>query len=96
MNFKFSGLWGTSGEGSVVRTNRVFEDGVLVTLELDRFDKSLVELEPGLDQWFFLFKNITQLKSVPEVFRGTIFERIMEMSRIKALPPNQLLNTLIQ
>ena len=37
----------------------------------------------------FLFKNITQLKLVPEVFRGTIFEIIMEMSRIKALPKEQ-------
>jgi hypothetical protein len=89
MNFKFSGIWGTSEEGSVVKNIRVFEDGVLVTLELGRFDKSLEELEPGLDQWFFLFKNITQLKSVPEVFRGTIFEKIMEMSRIKALPKEQ-------
>jgi hypothetical protein len=89
MNFKFSCFWGTSKEDSVVKKYRVFEDGVLVTLELGSFDKSLEELETGLDQWLFLFKNITQLKSVPEVFRGTIFEKIMEMSRIKTLPKEQ-------
>ena len=89
MNFKFSGIWGTSEEGAVVKVNKYFEDGAFVTVELGRFDKSLEELETGLDCWLFLFKNITNLKSVPEVFRGTIFEKIMEMSRIKALPKEQ-------
>jgi ABC-type lipoprotein release transport system permease subunit len=37
----------------------------------------------------FLFKNITKMKSVPEVFRRTIFEKVMEMSRIKTLPKEQ-------
>jgi pyruvoyl-dependent arginine decarboxylase (PvlArgDC) len=49
----------------------------------------LEELETGLDCWLFLFKNINKLKSVPEVFRGTILEKIMEMSRIKSLPKEQ-------
>ena len=89
MNFKFSRIWGTSEEGSVVKVNKYFEDGAFVTVELGRFDKSLEELETGLDCWLFLFKNITKLKTVPEVFRGTIFEKIMDMSRIKALPKEE-------
>ena len=88
MNFKFSGFWGTSVEGSVVKFYR-FDEGAIVTVELGAFDKPLEELETRLDRWLFLFKNITKLKSVPEVFRGTIFEKIMEMSRIKALPKEQ-------
>jgi hypothetical protein len=89
MNFKFSEILGTSTEGAVVKIHEVIKRGALVTLELGRFDKSLEELETGLDCWLFLFKNITKLKSVPEVFRGTIFEKIMEMSRIKTLPKEQ-------
>jgi hypothetical protein len=89
MNFKFSEILGTSTEGVVVKIHEVIKRGALVTLELGRFDKSLEELETGLDCWLFLFKNITKLKSVPEVFRGTIFEKIMEMSRIKTLPKEQ-------
>ena len=86
MNFKFSGILGTFAEGAVVKVHKVVKKGIFVTVELGRFDKSLEELETGLDCWLFLFKNITKLKSVPEEFRGTIFEKIMEMSRIKSLP----------
>jgi hypothetical protein len=89
MNFKFSEILGTSTEGAVVKVHEVVKKGVFVTVELGRFDKCLEELETGLDCWLFLFKNITKLKSVPEVFRGTIFEKIMEMSRIKTLPKEQ-------
>ena len=88
MNFKFSGFWGTSVEGSVVKFYR-FDEGAIVTVELGAFDKPLEELETRLDRWLFLFKNITKLKSVPEVFRGTIFEKMMDMSRIKTLPKEQ-------
>ncbi|MEY2948870.1 MAG: hypothetical protein RLZZ248_71 [Bacteroidota bacterium] len=88
MNFKFSGFWGTSPEDSVVKVYR-FDEGALVTVELGWFDKPLEELDTGLDRWLFLFKNITKLKSVPEVFRGTIFEKMMDMSRIKTLPKEQ-------
>jgi hypothetical protein len=89
MNFKFSGILGTFAEGAVVKVHKVVKKGIFVTVELGRFDKSLEELETGLDCWLFLFKNITKLKSVPEEFRGTIFEKIMEMSRIKSLPKEQ-------
>jgi hypothetical protein len=89
MNFKFSEILGTFKEGGVVKVHEVVKKGVFVTVELGRFDKSLDELETGLDCWLFLFKNITKLKMVPEVFRGTIFEKIMEMSRIKTLPKEQ-------
>ena len=89
MNFKFSEILGTFKEGGVVKVHEVVKKGVFVTVELGRFDKSLEELETGLDCWLFLFKNITKLKMVPEVFRGTIFEKIMEMSRIKTLPKEQ-------
>ena len=44
----------------------------------------------SLDNWLFLFKNSSQLKEVPLVFRQTIFEKILNMSRINTLPKEQL------
>ena len=90
MNFKFSRFSGTYEKDTVVKVNEVLNKGAFVTVELGRFDKSLEELETGLDCWLFLFKNITNLKVIPDIFRGTIFEKMMEMSRIKTLPGEKL------
>ncbi|MGA1545126.1 MAG: PD-(D/E)XK nuclease family transposase, partial [Saprospiraceae bacterium] len=90
MNFKFSRSWGTFQGDSVIDIHRVFREGELITVEFGRFDKALEELETKFDCWLFLFKNITNLKVIPDIFRGTIFEKMMEMSRIKTLPGEKL------
>ncbi|MEY2949996.1 MAG: hypothetical protein RLZZ248_1197, partial [Bacteroidota bacterium] len=90
MNFKFSKSWGTFQGDSVIDIHRVFREGELITVEFGRFDKALEELETKFDCWLFLFKNITNLKVIPDIFRGTIFEKMMEMSRIKTLPGEKL------
>jgi flagellar biosynthesis/type III secretory pathway protein FliH len=43
-----------------------------------------------LDYWLYLFNNISKLKEVPEIFVGTPFENVIEMSRISALPKPEL------
>lgn len=90
MNFKFSKSWGTFQGDSVIDIHRVFREGELITIEFGLFDKALEELETKFDCWLFLFKNITNLKVIPDIFRGTIFEKMMEMSRIKTLPGEKL------
>ena len=90
MNFKFSKQWGTFKGESEINVHRVFGEGELITIEFGRFDKAIEELETKFDCWLFLFKNITKLKVVPYIFRGTIFEKMMEMSRIKTLPGEKL------
>lgn len=89
LDFKYH--WkGTKLGNQVVKHYRIGLSGELITIELGRFHKSLEELNSSLDNWLFLFKNSSQLKEVPLVFRQTIFEKILNMSRINTLPKEQL------
>ena len=40
----------------------------------------------GRDKWVYLFNNISKFKEVPEIFKGTPFQKVIEMSRISELP----------
>ena len=89
LDFKYH--WkGTKLGEKVVKHYRVGNSGELITIELGRFNKSIAELESPLDKWLFLFKNSAKLIEIPATFKGTIFEKILNMSRVNTLPKEKL------
>jgi hypothetical protein len=88
MDFDYA-LWGDKTNNNLVKNLFFIDQAEIITVELSRFNKNLEELESELDYWLYLFKNISQLKEIPEKFIGTPFQKVIEMSRIKALPQQE-------
>jgi predicted transposase/invertase (TIGR01784 family) len=89
MNFNYN-LWGNKANTNMVKNLFFVNQAEIITVELVRFNKNLNELNSELDYWLYLFNNISKLKEVPEIFIGTPFENVIEMSRISALPKPEL------
>jgi predicted transposase/invertase (TIGR01784 family) len=88
MDFDYA-LWGDKTNNNLVKNLFFIDHAEIITVELSRFNKNLEELESELDYWLYLFKNISQLKEIPDKFIGTPFQKVIEMSRIKALPQQE-------
>jgi hypothetical protein len=88
MDFDYA-LWGDKTNNELVKNLFFIDQAEIITVQLSRFNKNLEELESELDYWLYLFKNISQLKEIPEKFIGTPFQKVIEMSRIKALPQQE-------
>ena len=89
LDFKYQ--WrGTKLGDKMVKHYRVGASGELITIELGRFHKSLEELDSPLDKWLFLFKHSAELQEIPPIFKGTIFETILNMSRVSTLPQEKV------
>jgi len=73
-------------KNEMIKKYRFIVKGEIITVNLERFKKNESELKSDLDKWLYLIKNIEKLKEVPEIFIGTPFQKLIEMSRITALP----------
>jgi len=66
-----------------IDTKEVFYDKLtFVYVQIPNFKKKITELETNEDKWFFLFKNLERLKSIPEQVQEEIFKRIFEIAEI--------------
>lgn len=45
-----------------------------VTIELPKFIKNLSELTTELDKWLYLFKNLSNLKEIPEIYDSAFYK----------------------
>lgn len=56
-----------------------------IFIEIPNFDKEENELETELDKWIYLFKNLHQLKTLPEQLNQPIFQKIFTIAEINNL-----------
>ena len=78
MDFEYA-LWGDKSNNELVKNLFFIDQAEIITVQLSRFNKNLEELESELDYWLYLFKNISQLKEIPDKFIGTPFQKVIEM-----------------
>ena len=61
-------------------------------LELPNFTKSAEELEPGLDSWLYLLKNMSQLDKMPVYFNKRVFEKVFQIAEVSNLTKEEYMS----
>lgn len=61
----------------------VFSDKLrFIYLEMNKFDKTIDELETYYDKWLFLLKNLAYLDNIPSKLREQAFEKVFQIAEI--------------
>jgi predicted transposase/invertase (TIGR01784 family) len=70
--------------------DRVFYDKcTFIYLTLPNFNKTEDELETDQDKWFFLFKNLHKLQTIPAKLQQAVFSNIFEKAQIAKFDPEE-------
>ena len=73
-------------------TGQVFYTKLLfVYIKLDKFTKTLEELESHFDKWLFLLRNLDKLNEIPETLKEQIFMKVLEKAQIANLSERDLM-----
>jgi predicted transposase/invertase (TIGR01784 family) len=71
----------------------VFSDKLrFVYLEMNKFDKTIDELESYADKWLYLLKNLAYLDSIPAKLRDKIFQKVFQIAEIAKYNPKERQN----
>jgi len=96
-NFHLTGSKKELPDGKKYSVYTLFDEEPLLTfvfLELPRFHfpKNINEIDDDLEQWVYVIKNMSKLKTMPEFFKNTVFEKIFlkaEVAQMSTKDRNQ-------
>ena len=72
-------------------THEVFYDKLtFFYLEMDRFNKTIDELETHFDKWLYVLKNLDRLEEVPEKLRDRIFVKLFNQAEVANLTKEEM------
>ena len=60
-----------------------------IFIEIPKFTKSEKELTTGVDKWFFIFKNLSQLQKVPLILNTNIFSKLFNIAAVSNLTKSE-------
>ena len=74
-----------------IKTHEVFYDKLTyLYIELEKFNKTEIELETMLDKWLFVLKNLSNLMSRPAQLQERVFTKLFEAAEIAKFDSNEL------
>ena len=59
-------------------------------LEIDRFNKTIDELETRFDKWVYLLKHLHELEEIPEKLRDRIFIKLFNQAEVANLTKEEM------
>jgi predicted transposase/invertase (TIGR01784 family) len=97
MDFSFTNTLHASVKTEVVlydlENKSIFSDKLrFIYLEMNKFDKTIDELESYQDKWLFLLKNLAYLDSIPVKLREKIFQKVFQIAEIAKYNPKERQN----
>jgi predicted transposase/invertase (TIGR01784 family) len=92
MDFSFTNSSNKNVKTQVVlydeENGTVFSDKLkYIYLEMDKFDKSIEELETYYDKWLFIIKNLHLLDKIPQELREKAFQKVFKVAEIAKYNP---------
>ena len=73
------------------QNNVLFYDKLtFMYLEMPNFNKVEIELKSQIDKWLFFIKNLSDLQTIPNIFKESIFEQALEKAEIAKFSPIEL------
>ncbi len=84
-------------KGEVIHTaqlknqkNQVFYDKLtFIYITLPNFSKSLDELETLQDKWFYVFRHLPQLDTIPARLQENVFKKLFHITELIAFKPQE-------
>jgi predicted transposase/invertase (TIGR01784 family) len=61
-------------------------------LEMNKFTKTIDELESYMDKWLYLLKNLAYLDNIPPKLREKIFQKVFKIAEIAKYDPKERQN----
>ena len=72
-------------------THEVFYNKLtFIYLEIERFTKTIDELETHADKWLYLLKNLPKLEQIPEKLRDKIFIKLFNQAEVANLTKQEM------
>jgi predicted transposase/invertase (TIGR01784 family) len=90
-------IFDDADKGEVIHTvqlknqnNQVFYDKLtFIYLTLPNFGKTLDELTTLRDKWLFVFQHLSELDSLPDVFKEAVFAKLFHIAELTAFEPQE-------